>query len=257
MSQAISKHRTFNPSGFFARQFSLQSTRSQNRFDVLYGVVLPVLCFEFDPIVFKNGVFGPPVAGEYQVFVYLFSGIQITAMVIWLTFGSRMKSFAGPIAGMFMLGAMISFIIGIMILPFSLMGLLIGVGIFGFTPFVTGFVYLRNGIRGFRSHDKNGAYNSRFSVGLAAALITLSLSLFVGTQFSRTVSTSVGALLYGELSQTNDSIITLRKMRFLPDKERRRMAIAWRGEMDPVRRQLVGHVYSELTGESIQRTSID
>jgi hypothetical protein len=48
---------------FLARQFTVEPTKAQNNFDVAFGVFLPVVCFMFDPIVFKSATFPgvPPV----------------------------------------------------------------------------------------------------------------------------------------------------------------------------------------------------
>jgi hypothetical protein len=129
--------------------------------------VLPVLCFEFDPIVFKSSInLGQPLAGEYQSFVYAISAVEITTMVLWLMFRDRFSSFTGPIAGVLFFGGLFSLLIGVLLLPFSLIGLLVIIGLAGFTPFFTGVVYLRNGVRGFKSHQNNQAYESRFSIGI-------------------------------------------------------------------------------------------
>jgi hypothetical protein len=40
--------------GFWRRQFSNDVTPAQNIFDVIIGVIAPVLCFIFDPVVFNN-----------------------------------------------------------------------------------------------------------------------------------------------------------------------------------------------------------
>src|SRR5215831_8054578 len=39
--------------GFWKRQFQQEPTRRQKQWDWTFGVVMPVICFFFDPIVFK------------------------------------------------------------------------------------------------------------------------------------------------------------------------------------------------------------
>ena len=181
---------------FLARQFAIEPTKAQNNFDFAFGVFLPVVCFLFDPIVFKSASFPgePPVWDEYQFFAYSMSAVQIVAMLAWLLLRRYLQSFAGPISGVLILGGLFSFLIGILILPLSLIGLIFLIGAAGFTPFVTSFVYLRNGIRGLRAHEINSAFQSRFQVALASAVIALALPVFVSMQLSRNVLTSIDSL---------------------------------------------------------------
>ncbi|MDM7923197.1 MAG: hypothetical protein QUS14_12930, partial [Pyrinomonadaceae bacterium] len=51
--------------GFWARQFHEESTASQRKFDWAFGVVIPALCFYFDPIVFRGNNFGVAVSVSY------------------------------------------------------------------------------------------------------------------------------------------------------------------------------------------------
>src|SRR5215467_10779528 len=39
------------PLGFWKRQFQQEATKAQKRFDWMFGVVMPAVCFYFDPIV--------------------------------------------------------------------------------------------------------------------------------------------------------------------------------------------------------------
>jgi hypothetical protein len=56
--------------GFWRRQFMPPTTKRQKIFDVLFGVIAPVLCFVFDPIVFK-GTFDEGLLRDYQSYAYM------------------------------------------------------------------------------------------------------------------------------------------------------------------------------------------
>jgi hypothetical protein len=252
MSQLVVQPQRFRLSKFFTRQFDLQRTKYQDRFDVLFGVVLPVLCFEFDPLIFKGNFLGEPLAGDYQLLVYAISTLQITAMVVWLTCRDRLKSFSGPIAGVLFLGGLFSLVIGVILLPVTLIGLFFVIGLAGFAPFFTGIVYLRNGVRGFKSHEKNYAYTSRFSVGIASALIALTLPIFVAQRMSVAITDSVSTILQSDIASAEPSVNTLRMMPVIPDKERRRLVVAHVQETDPTKREFLRHVYFKVTGESVE-----
>jgi hypothetical protein len=60
---------------FWRRQLMAPKTHAQRIFDVLFGVVAPVLCFVFDPIVFKSD-FDYALFSDYQAYAYMVSGIE-------------------------------------------------------------------------------------------------------------------------------------------------------------------------------------
>jgi hypothetical protein len=136
--------------GFWRRQFQLESTPKQKIFDWTFGVVLPVVCCLFDPVVFKgainhNGAF----LGSFKPFVYLLSFVSIVLMMLFLMFGSKLNRFNAVLAGLFTVVSAISLTIGVVLFPLSLIGLLFIIGILGFTPLFAGFVYARNSFRAF------------------------------------------------------------------------------------------------------------
>ena len=125
-------------SRFWARQFSNDVTTNQSIFDVVFGVVAPFLCFVFDPIVFNNGFGGTPFSPDlarFKLLVYFFSGLAIITLTLWLILRGRSGRINAIIAGVLLSGSFFSLLIGILILPLSILGLILAlIGIFGFTP---------------------------------------------------------------------------------------------------------------------------
>src|SRR5262245_37003189 len=112
--------------GFWKRQFAAEATRSQIFFDVLYGVAGPVLCFVFDPMIFRSGFAGPPLLADYQTFAYLFSGVQIVLLCFWLLSGPGSRWRNQLMGGMLLAGGLFCMIIGFVLLPLSVIGLMFG-----------------------------------------------------------------------------------------------------------------------------------
>lgn len=145
--------------GFFRRQFSGEVTYSQKKFDWYFGVGLPIVCIAADPIVFRtNGFFegavvpnGHALLHKYQIFAYALSAVSILAMAAWLLWGNKLGEFRPFLGGLFLVAAAISTIAGIILFPFSLIGLIFLIGILGFTPLLSGFVFLRNSYRALES----------------------------------------------------------------------------------------------------------
>ena len=131
---------------FGRRQVAGEPTGPQIIFDVLFGMLLPVLCLVWDPIVFRGGM-NAPLLGAYALQAYAFIGLQILTLGAWLAVGSRTAGAAAWFAGPLAAGAVGAALVGFAILPMSLLGLLFLIGALGFTPFLTAFVFLRNALR--------------------------------------------------------------------------------------------------------------
>lgn len=134
--------------GFWRRQFQTEATTSQRKFDWVFGVIMPVICFVFDPIVFKGG--GGHLLGTYKPLAYLLSFVSVMAMSAWLIWGAKLKWLNALLAGLFLVGGIISLAIGIVLLPISLIGLIVLIGALGFTPLFTAIVFLRNAFRAYQ-----------------------------------------------------------------------------------------------------------
>jgi hypothetical protein len=161
------------PRGFWRRQFDDAPTPAQLKFDVAFGLVMPVLCLYFDPVVFK-GWFETDrgIYGRYQLYAYTISAVEMVALCAWLFAARRGGGRAAVLAGMLSAGAAFAFLVGLAILPFSVFGLLLLIGVFGFVPFLTGVVYLRNAWRASASLGPAGqpALAAAFALGFVFAL---------------------------------------------------------------------------------------
>lgn len=136
--------------GFWKRQFQTETTKKQKIFDWIFGVILPVICVVADPIVFKGyGAGKGALLAGFKPFGYLLSFASIMLMMAWLIWGTKLKWFNSFLSGFFAVGSFVSFVIGIIFFPLSVIGIFFVIGIFGFTPLFASFVYLRNSVRAF------------------------------------------------------------------------------------------------------------
>lgn len=146
------------------------------RFDWLFGVVLPVLCIFFDPIVFKGDLIGEKAWLAFvKPFAYSLSFVSILAMMAWLIWGERFRAASAIFSGLFAMAGLCSFLVGVAILPLSLLGLFMLIGLLGFTPFFTAFVMFRNAERSFNAArsfmDRQTLIYSFLLTMLASAII--------------------------------------------------------------------------------------
>lgn len=161
--------------GFWRRQFQPKVTRGQKKFDWAFGVLLPVTCIFFDPIVF-GADYGDGLLSAYKPFAYLLSYSAIMATIGWLLWGKRLKWIGAAVSGLFVVSFVASLAIGIVLLPFSLLGLaFFFIGALGFTPLFSAFVFLRNGFRSLSAAEHfldRGSANRIFALSaMASALI--------------------------------------------------------------------------------------
>jgi hypothetical protein len=141
-----------NPQGFWRRQFGDRPTETQFNFDVAFGLVLPVLCFVFDPGIFHRWLDADAgFFGRGRLFVYCASAVEMATLACWLFAGPRLGAWSRPAGGVMKAGGIFSLLVGLLILPFSVLGIFVGgLGLLGFIPFATAVVYLRNGARALR-----------------------------------------------------------------------------------------------------------
>ena len=129
---------------FWKRQFASEVTAAQTFFDVSAGVVLPIICVLADPIVFVSREQG--LLSRYQVFGYTSIAIGFISLFTWLVFRRPWPVLAGCLMG----SVVFSFLLGTILLPYSVIGLLIVIGALGFSPFLSAFAFARNGVRAYR-----------------------------------------------------------------------------------------------------------
>jgi hypothetical protein len=193
---------------FLKKQFENEATLKQNIFDLTFGLFLPILCFFYDPIVFKGvGVRGA-VLGNFKPFAYLLCYLALTSLVLWLACGEKLKKLNAILAGIFFASAIVSFIIGIVLLPFSVLGLLVLIGALGFTPLLTAFVFARNGFRAFKKcsteFDRNPflatfALTAVLSIGFPAIFnlkLNQAIDVMITYADSRTIYNSTFNVIY-------------------------------------------------------------
>ncbi len=185
---------------FWSRQFRPEKTVRQVVFDVLFGIVAPVLCLIFDPVVFRDG----NTLNRVAVFGYFAITIGIIALG-WHLAARRTPAF---VSGALFAGATLALVIGILIFPLALSSALLLIGIPGFTPLMTAFVFIRNARRSWSVSVQ------RQRPHYALALLGFSLSFVVPYMaqagVSNTVTHAIAVLKYGPESDVHRAAKTLK-----------------------------------------------
>jgi hypothetical protein len=100
------------------------------------GIFGPTLCLIFDPVVFQGGDEHGPILDGCRTFAYAFIGLEMAVFALWLSAGLALARVSGLLSGALGTGAVFAACIGVLILPFTLLGLLVGIGVLGIVPFL-------------------------------------------------------------------------------------------------------------------------
>ena len=239
-------------SSFWRRQFAETGTEAQAVFDFVFCLIAPILCFYFDPVVFKGGLLGDAILQPFQLFAYGVTAVEVSVFVVWMVLGARLGAWSRLIGATLITGAVFSALIGLAILPYSLMGLIVVVGVFGFTPFLTAFAYFRTGWRAFKSQDSAPAVSPIIPL-VVGAILALGLPALLSLYVSRTTTNSINAILYGNAQQAELAMGHLKWLPFIPQQSLDSLVSAYLNEGDPTRKELLRRRYQLLTGEDLQR----
>jgi len=233
---------------FWQRQFSVPSTLPQTTFDVVFGIVMPVICFYLDPGIVQ-GPLSYYLPGA-SVFIYPFSFLAILTLALWLVFGRRVKSSSGVFGGILLSGAICSFIIGVAILPLTLIAIFWLIGLLGFVPLLTAFVYLRNGVRAVNRGNSLLRKTPLAASIILSALLVTGLPAFARWKVTRIIAQSMNEMVSENASDAEAAIERVRYFRPLIDKDS--IARRYELESDKGRKERLARAYKQITGEDIE-----
>ncbi|MEW6126610.1 MAG: hypothetical protein AB1757_06180 [Acidobacteriota bacterium] len=238
--------------GFWARQFQNNPTRPQIIFDALFGILAPVLCFYFDPIVFRSfysvNFFG--FMPRFKFLVYAISVIAIITLLFWLA--GMLKKYSAIVAGIFLAGFLCSFSIGVAILPLSFIGLLFGIGVLGFVPFVTATVYWRN-LKKALEHSKHITFKESQELPVFLGfLLAACLPLAADFSLSRIASSALQVAISKDANNEARAVALTRLNRFYWYVDSGNLIDEYQKERDEVRKTAIAETFKAVTNRSIE-----
>jgi hypothetical protein len=214
-------------------------------FDISFGIIMPLFCFYYDPGIIR-GTFDSTL-GRLGIFIYGFSGIAILSLSTWLVLGHRIRSLAAIFGGVLVAGAIISFSIGVLILPLTLIGILFVIGVLGLVPFVTGFVYLRHGLRAIR---QSGDRSSLMATVILSAILAVGLPGSTQWAAIEIVERSIAEILDRDSQAVYAPVARIKLLRSVVDTDR--FVREYEKESSAERKQRLARAYKEITGEEIE-----
>ena len=232
---------------FWRRQFQQNPTCRQKQYDWAFGVIMPVLCFFFDPFIFKFwGSTSGGVLGAYKPFAYSGSFISILGMIAWLLWREKLGGYSAILSGLFFVAGFFALLIGIPLFPFSLVGSLALIGLVGFTPLFTSVIFLRNGVRALRA-AKLDFNRSK----LAGAIAVGSLwGLAVPYALNIEVQRSLDLVAKGTPETIRVQGLKLRLLALMVDAEQLNKPYGKAPE-NSAERSEIARLYTQLTGKEL------
>lgn len=239
---------------FWRRQLDGERTRARVEFDVAFGIVLPVVCVAVDPFVFRGFLGGRGLLEDFQFFAFAVIGLEILTLGLWLVLGRRLGAWRGAAGGIMLAGALFSAVIGTVLLPFSLVGLIIGIGVLGFSPFFSAAVYLRNGLAALSQDDTEARRRiSPFGALTLGAVFALGGPAAAQVGVSRVVARELERVVSEDREPSWAGAQALWCASWLSDADFDRMVWAYRDEADAARKARLARRYQEFTGKDIER----
>lgn len=152
-------------------------------FDFIWGVFLPVVCLLFDPYVFSSADFelqsfqsllDNRSISSLSILAYAALGYQMLLLSIWLLWGQKTEKLSAFFSGSLAVGFLLAMTIGILMLPITIIGLTIFIGVLGFTPFFTArafFRRMRQAAKRGLAAQSTGRFALLFFLGSLAAVV--------------------------------------------------------------------------------------
>src|SRR3954454_16294240 len=101
------------------------------------GIVAPLLCIAIQFTIFPELIDDLPglsFLNTYPLLNYGIVALEILTLATWLSLGGRVGRGGGVIAGLLLAGSGFSGLLGVVLLPFSLIGLVALIGVLGLVP---------------------------------------------------------------------------------------------------------------------------
>lgn len=225
--------------------------------EILFGIALPLVCLLADPCVFKttaNPIFGlgpDPFFPHWHAAAWGFVLVECGALVAYALWRPRRDVWHALCGGLFLVGALSAFALGVVLAPFALAGTaLMGIGLLGLVPFITAIVFLYRGLRAF---GRGRVWRGR----LAPLAVLVGMCVGIGVPVGAwgtgraVMRRALFTLELGEHDAEDRAIAQLRRWRFLvyPDD----LVARYERTADRALQARLAAAYKSLTGEELEK----
>ena len=123
------------------------------------------------------------------------------------------------------------------------------IGVFGFVPFLTGFVFLRNAVRAARYSATQGKDKQLLAAIVVSACLVTTLPLLVQAKINYEIDEAIQQIV-GRESTQQSAVNTLRRVKLFVDMDT--LVITYGRTSDAEHRERLAIAYKEITGDDIE-----
>ena len=235
--------------GTFALAAWLQRVCESTAFSVAFGVVAPIVCFTMKPVLLPGDGSEIPGLGfisTFWIFSYGVVGLGIASLTLWLCCGPRLGSWCGIVSGDLLACAIFAGGLWLVMLPFSVIGLLVIIGVLGFVPLLTAATFGDHGIRAFHLARRLLGERMAWSTMLLGAVLVIGVPGSLQTWVCLAVRDAISDVALGEPS----GMARLRAL--YPYTDHDCLVWTYAAEHDPDRKKRLAMAYRDLTGKDVE-----
>jgi hypothetical protein len=165
----------------------------------------------------------------------------------WLLWKEKLGVFAPVLAGLFFVAGSVALLIGVALLPLSLIGLMMLIGVLGFTPLFTAVIYLRNGVRALRSAKPDLTRSKLVAATVLGSLWGLAVPYALNAEVNR----SLQLIAHGTPATIRIQGLKLRLLGPIVDSDQLNDAY-WKAPADSPGRSEIKVLYQQMTGKEFK-----
>lgn len=217
--------------------------------DLWFGILLPVLCFALDP-GFVNGSIPTFLMPQFPLAALALCAVSMLALLLWHVGGRNLPGIAAILAGVLSAGGVVALLVGFSLLPYSLLGIFIGIGVLGFVPFLTAFVYGRAAALSLAEESARATWWNDW-LAIASAVLVIGCAVGYQRGADRLIDLSVAEIAGDDPRIAAAAVQRMRQWRVvLPSRELVRLA----REINALSPGKLAHyraAYQSITGEPL------
>jgi hypothetical protein len=226
-------------------------------YSLAFGLLLPLACFALEFVLLPALGWLPGLVffHRYRVFGYGVVALELIALGIWLAAGDRLKGAAAPFAGVLLAGSLFAGVLGLVLLPFAIPGILVfGIGLLGFVPLFTSHVYRQHGLVAYRRAEAHAGpgrpHRAMIEAVLWGGILVYALPGLIQAHLTRTTRAAIHEVISGDDVIANEAAERLKAYGWVADFDPLRRAA--QEESDPARAARLARHYAGLTGRSVR-----
>ena len=214
-------------------------------FSIIFGIIAPVFCLAvWHVLLGRFDLPGLTFIALFPFFSYGVIGLEILVLSLWLGFADRIGAWSGLFAGILSAGSLFAGVLGLVLLPFSLIFLIFVIGALGLVPLFTAYAFFRN----CRAYERARGLKGGAMIWAAPLLgMTLAFGVpgMIQVRVSLVLRSAIREIMVG------DPAGTARLRAWFPSAYRDHLARSYSAERGPVSRERLARAFQSLTGEDI------